>query len=351
MKTNQMKYPILFLSIVLLSISCKTKHELQVTASPSEGGKVTPQTGEYEEGEEVTLQAAVNSDYKFIGWSGDWTGTDNPVTITMDKDYSIVANFELPIYRSETGTIVCQDWVAVGETYPFEGNFYTVVDEAELRQEILQQSNLPSSLNQYCTSKIKDMSRMFRSGRNWPDISEWDVSNVTNMGEMFGGTVGDISNWDVSNVTNMEYMFGGCNFNGDLSEWDVSNVTNMEYMFRYSPFNQDISNWDVSNVTNMEYMFFGAGNFNGDISSWDVSNVTNMERMFQGSPFNQDISSWDVSNVTNMEEMFGVQSSFNQDLSSWQVSQVTKCQYFGWPPSGYYLPKPNFTACNCECGT
>ena len=47
------------------------------------------------------------------------------------------------------------------------------------------------------------------------DISDWDVSNVTNMFCMFFmckelKSVGDISYWDVSNVTNMSYMFDDC---------------------------------------------------------------------------------------------------------------------------------------------
>ena len=46
------------------------------------------------------------------------------------------------------------------------------------------------------------------------------------------------------------------NFNEDISSWDVSNVTNMEDMFySASSFNQPLEKWDVSNVTNMEYMF------------------------------------------------------------------------------------------------
>ena len=43
-------------------------------------------------------------------------------------------------------------------------------------------------------------------------------------------------------------MFSKSQFNGDISKWDVSNVTNMGNMFSKSPFNGDISNWDVSNV-------------------------------------------------------------------------------------------------------
>ena len=54
----------------------------------------------------------------------------------------------------------------------------------------------------------------------------------------------------------MYKMFYDADFNGNISEWDVSNVTNMEEMFYLAEsFNQDISDWDVSNVTDMHYMF------------------------------------------------------------------------------------------------
>ena len=124
---------------------------------------------------------------------------------------------------------------------------------------------------------------------------------------------GDLSEWDVSNVTDMGSLFERAHtFNGDLSRWNVSNVTNMEGMFTGAfQFNGDLSKWDVSNVTNMDRMFWGAKNFNGDLSEWDVSNVTSMESMFESaSKFNQDLSRWDVSNVTNMEDMFRHANSY-----------------------------------------
>ena len=47
---------------------------------------------------------------------------------------------------------------------------------------------------------------------------------------------------DVSNVTNMKDMFQGADsFNQPLNSWDVSNVTTMESMFaRNDGFNQDL---------------------------------------------------------------------------------------------------------------
>ena len=48
-------------------------------------------------------------------------------------------------------------------------------------------------------------------------------------------------------------------FNGDISQWDVSKVTDMSGMFLYaSNFDGDISKWDVSSVTTMSHMFNSA---------------------------------------------------------------------------------------------
>ena len=44
-----------------------------------------------------------------------------------------------------------------------------------------------------------------------------------------------------------------------ISNWDVSQVTNMGELFKdRRNFNDDISNWDVSSVTNISYMFYNA---------------------------------------------------------------------------------------------
>ena len=63
-----------------------------------------------------------------------------------------------------------------------------------------------------------------------------------------------------------------------ISDWDVSNVTNMQVMFKHSIFNQPIGNWNVSNVTNMIRMFADS-KFNQDISNWnaDKSKTTDLK--------------------------------------------------------------------------
>lgn len=104
---------------------------------------------------------------------------------------------------------------------------------------------------------------------------------------------GDINTWDVSQVTDMSNLFRDKElFNDNISNWDTSNVTNMSSMFRSATsFNQNIYTrvlpdgkfaWDVSNVTDMSEMFAYARSFNGNISNWNTSNVTNINSMFSG---------------------------------------------------------------------
>ena len=152
------------------------------------------------------------------------------------------------------------------------------------------------NLNHIDVSNISNMSCLFAYEWNYSDdVKTYDL-NAFN---------GDISQWDVSNVTDMSFMFYYSNFTGDISKWDVSNVTNMHNMFRDSIWNGDISNWDVSNVTNMEQMF-DHSKFTGkySINNWDVSNVKNMKCMFWWAYFNSDISNWKINKNCNTESMF-----------------------------------------------
>ncbi|MEK6155566.1 BspA family leucine-rich repeat surface protein [Flavobacteriaceae bacterium 3-367] len=161
-----------------------------------------------------------------------------------------------------------------------------------------------------------------------------DLSGVDNMSQMFArataiNTIPNMEQWDVGSVTDMGAMFlYANNFNQDIRGWDVGKVTNMVSMFdNATSFDQDIGNWNTSAVTRMRDMFFNATSFNQDIGRWDVGAVIDMNGMFRNATsFDQNLGRWDVSKVANMRAMFtGVSLSvFNYSalLEGWASQSV-----------------------------
>ena len=122
---------------------------------------------------------------------------------------------------------------------------------------------------------------------------------------------------------------------GEIGNWDVSNVTNMDELFAAeSGFNEDLSGWDTSKVTDMSGMFIGASSFNQPVEAWDTSQVTDMSYMFQDAySFDQPVEAWDTSKVTDMTYMFEGASSF-KEFPNWLDFRADPYQCFeaslGW---------------------
>lgn len=366
-----------FVCLLLTMLGCSkeedtppppTKYNVSISLNPTEGGTVSPNGGQFNEGQTVSFNATASENYIFTNWSGSDTSSNNPLSLTINSNKTLTANFEKkdtdgdgvtddldqcpntlqgvgvdnngcplpPIRLHENGiTIVAESWAEIGETYEINGKQITVVDEEELRRIV----GIRENLSIICTTLVTDMSRLFYTlesygslnDDSYHDISSWDVSNVVNMSEMFISVKGDwfkadISNWDVSRVIDMSGMFASSWFNGDISKWNTSSVTNMHEMFHNSYFNQPIGDWDVSNVKDMSGMFGWAKSFNQPIGDWDVSNVETMRFMFsrydRSTPFNQDIGDWDVSSVKDFRGMF-YKKQYDFNLSNWNTSSAT----------------------------
>jgi surface protein len=206
----------------------------------------------------------------------------------------------------------------------------TVTDFGSL---FFQCVNFNQPLNSWDMSSAQQISNMFFNCNAFnQDLNNWNTSSVTAMSSVFDQADafnGDVSTWDTSNVNgSMFRVFHRTSFNGDLSNWDVSGVTNFRQFVGFTPFNNDsVSNWAVgTNCTSLSGMFAGTP-FNQDLSSWNTSNVQNFESTFSSCPFNNNsISNWNTSSATNMSYMFYNNDFFNQDIGSWDVSNVTTMQ-------------------------
>ncbi len=73
------------------SNDCSLVSNLFIEESPNGTIVVNPSSdnGLYSNGTEVTITANPNYEYVFEGWSGDITGTENPITIIMDVDKKV----------------------------------------------------------------------------------------------------------------------------------------------------------------------------------------------------------------------------------------------------------------------
>ena len=76
-----------------------------LTVSASEGGTVNNTGGTYNENSNVSITATADAGYEFTSWSGDASGTDNPLTVSMNSNKTITANFIRTQYTLSVGKI------------------------------------------------------------------------------------------------------------------------------------------------------------------------------------------------------------------------------------------------------
>ncbi len=109
--------------IVAANFGMDTTFPLTISISPSGGGTTNPSAGthNYFEDEVVQVTATPNPDYHFVNWTGDASGTNPTISITMSSAKSITANFALNSTPQHTLTMQVNQsgW---GSTDPSKGN-------------------------------------------------------------------------------------------------------------------------------------------------------------------------------------------------------------------------------------
>ena len=225
--------------------------------------------------------------------------------------------------------------------------FYSKSDEQKIK------NILEIDLSNFDTSEVTNMGEMFYGMSNLTslNLSNFDTSQVTNMGLMFYNmpslTSLNLSSFDTSKVTNMGNMFSSMSSltSLNLSNFDTSQVTNMGLMFYNMPSLTalNLSNFNTSQVTNMGGMFSSMSSLTSlNLSNFNTSQVTDMSFMFYGmsNPTSLDLSNFDTSKVTNMSFMFyGMRNLTALNLSNFNTSQVTNM-------GGMFYSMPSLTSLN-----
>ena len=109
----------------------------------AEQGQVAGNDGTYLAGSTVTLTATANRGYKFLNWTvGEETLTDNPLTLTVNSNLSVTANFEA--LTPLTVTAVANDealGTVTGSGAYFEGENVTLTATPNAGCEFVKWSN------------------------------------------------------------------------------------------------------------------------------------------------------------------------------------------------------------------
>lgn len=96
----------------------KSQFTLTTKVNPSGFVEVSPPVGRVDGGTRVTLKAIPSPNYRFLSWSGGASGSSPTVTITMDANKEVIANF-IRLYSLYTFV----DPVGTGVVSPASGTY------------------------------------------------------------------------------------------------------------------------------------------------------------------------------------------------------------------------------------
>lgn len=162
------------------------------------------------------------------------------------------------------------------------------------------------SVDNFDTSAVTTMANMFKNTSGTTlDLSGFDTSKVTNMEGMFYNAEFEeinTSSFDTSAVTNMKDMFRiNRSIQGvstlDISNFDMSNVTDMSYMLSGNNLDSLVfpTNFDASHATNIVGLFNGVTIPSLDLRGISFPSAESQINLFLGLTTNiLDISDWDL---------------------------------------------------------
>lgn len=100
-----------------------------LTTNASAGGSVTA-GGTYNAGQVVNITATPNAGFQFDGWTGDASGTTNPLPVTMDANKTITATFSSVGGGNDCSGLTYNDYLGAGHASGVSASASSVDDTA-----------------------------------------------------------------------------------------------------------------------------------------------------------------------------------------------------------------------------
>ena len=180
------------------------------------------------------------------------------------------------------------------------------------------------------TRNATTMAAMFNYDPELANISvtTWNVSKVTNMGDMF---------YCCDSLPSMDLKPNTCTAkdgSGQYTAWNTAALKYTSGMFmdyggkKHALTTVDTTGWDTSKLEDASYMFMecqGLTKVKG-IENWDVSSLKDTHNMFQDCQGLQtiNVANWKTTSLENTNVMFGSCEALKSiDISKWDMSKVT----------------------------
>lgn len=277
------------------STDSTTNYQISISASPSEGGTVSPSSGQYEEGTSLDISATPSEDFRFVEWQGGYEGTSSSATITVDSDKNIQAVFAKREYALTVNTegkgTVDESVLQTTSTTDYESG--TIVEltanPAEGWKFVEWQDDISSSENptQITVDEVKEVTAVFEKESFTVNINTEGEGSVTispDQDKYIFGTEIELTakpdqNWDfsewsgdisetgnpltltVNNVLSITAIFSNTTFAGgngtEANPYEISTVEQLQAISDYLDANfSQINDIDASNT---EEWFSGKG--------------------------------------------------------------------------------------------